>query len=251
MADQTKNKRTQFCNHDNVIDFENINPNTYNDHLKIFHRNIRSLQRNHSLLENFIHSSKISFDVLALSETWLKDNDCFDNLFTEYKCLKSSTSINKSSGVAIYVSKKLIYTKLNTIKLDNSEYLGVEIKMENNIIFNIHLIYRHPNGNLKIFFEDLKRLIKSLNKNQNNLILGDINIDLNNINHNDVLTYNDIMHKYGLFPLILLPTRVTNNHQSLLDHMFFNNPNLCKIQSGNLIDEDTDHYGNYCFMVYL
>ena len=52
------------------------------------------------------------------------------------------------------------------------------------------------------------------------------------------------MCSYGLLPLILQPTRTTDNTATIVDNIFTNNMNNKK-NSGNIITDFSDHYSQF------
>ncbi len=85
---------------------------------------------------------------------------------------------------------------------------------------------------------------KSLKKYKNEVIFtDDFNIDLLKINDKHVIgVYFDIVTSYSFYPKITVPTRLTNNNETLIDNF------LCKLTestldttSGVLINKLSDH----------
>ena len=98
----------------------------------------------------------------------------------------------------------------------------------------VSIIYRHPEGNVKLFTEHLE---KSLSKIENNrsikhsIITGGFNVDLIKFDLNDNTNkYLNTVLKNGFIPTILLPTRVTSHACTLIDHIYIISPKIieCK-----------------------
>src|SRR5829696_8405976 len=99
--------------------------------LKVFHLNIRSLNKNCDMLVALLASLKMKFDLIVLSELWIFNLNCFDNLFPGYNFHYNINPNNHSSGIGIYVSNELDYAlDLQTV-VDGCEYLELDIKISN------------------------------------------------------------------------------------------------------------------------
>ena len=77
------------------------------------------------------------------------------------------------------------------------------------------------------------------------LLLGDFNIDLLKLNDKILIKdYLDNFFSQGFYPLITLPTRVTETSATLIDNVFINQSNIhC---SGILVSDLSDHYPYFC-----
>ena len=83
-------------------------------------------------------------------------------------------------------------------------------------------------------------MIAQIANNYDHIIAGDFNIDLlrTQYNNNTKLFLN-IMYSNYYFPVILRPTRITNNSCTLIDNIFINNPLITN--SGLIICDISDH----------
>ena len=224
----------------------------YNSHLKLFHRNIRSISKNHTNLEVLIESLQMPFDVIALTETWQTDSTIYNNLFPGYTYHQSSNNLGKSSGVAIFVKNEIQYKLLPVKHIIGSDYIGIKINLKSNLnqrkYIYIHILYRHPTGDTNTFVNNYELFLAKQEKSNHNIIMGGLNINLMNNKKENVSRYSDLMNKYGYFPVILLPTRENNENATLIDHIHYDNSQSLKIESGNIINYDSDHFPNYCFI---
>ena len=93
-----------LCLEHNLTQFDDVYPSDY--YLKLFHRNVRSLSRNHVNLEALINYLNIDFDIIALTETWKTLSD-FSNLFDGYKYYHNDNTSLVSSGCIFLLEKQL------------------------------------------------------------------------------------------------------------------------------------------------
>ena len=110
-------------------------------------------------------------------------------------------------------------------------------------------IYRHPHDNNDIFNDFLTYLESTISKiskeNKTIYLCGDFNSDLLKYeNNNNYRKFYDLLSSYGLFPMILLPTRVTKDSATIIDNIFTNNVNNAVI-SGNIKTDFSDHYSQF------
>ena len=85
--------------------------------------------------------------------------------------------------------------------------------------------YRHPSMDLTDFnCNYLKKLLENISKEQTYIsLLGDFNVNLLNYNeHNQTNEFLDSLASNSIIPLILQPTRITSNSNTLIDNIFSN-----------------------------
>ena len=92
-----------------------------------------------------------------------------------------------------------------------------------NIIIGI--VYRHPHYNIDEFSQSLCETITKIAKNNYAYyVLGDININLlNATNDSRIQQYIDTLCSLGCYPIINKPTRVVNEAETCIDHIYTNN----------------------------
>jgi exonuclease III len=120
------------------------------------------------------------FDIIALSETWLIENNHEIVGFQNYNHVFMYRQGKIGGGVSILLKNGVQYHELVEFSLLNEtiDCIYVEIKMiGKNII--IGCIYRLPNSNLTQFSECIFSILKKVSKpNKHVYLLGDYNIDL-------------------------------------------------------------------------
>ena len=115
-----------------------------------------------------------------------------------------------------------------------SEYKNIK----QNLI--IHGLYRPPNASKLEFYEYISTVMQNL-VNKYIMFVGDFNIDiLDEVNASE---FSNIKYSYHFFPLYNIPTRVTENVASCLDHIWYNSFN--SLISGSFILDVSDHYPSF------
>ena len=73
-------------------------------------------------------------------------------------------------------------------------------------------------------------------------LLGDVNINLlNNASHTDKRIYLDTLLENSFFPLVTLPTRISNNSASIIDHISTNISDD-NFDTSIIISDISDHF---------
>lgn len=209
--------------------------------IKILYTNIRSIFQNSNELFCFIHNK--DYNIIVLTEAWINDNNAqsipqINNFQTFHK--KSLTG--KSGGIVIYIHHSIL-TK--TIHLDFNittifdEFLIIECININLIIVSI---YRHPNNDHHNFLKYFNHIMTSyaLQKSDNILCIGDININLLKETHYSN-TYLTMLKTLNMKIINNENTYFKSNHSSLIDHVITRNTqeDFFKIKTLNTII--TDH----------
>ena len=184
--------------------------------LSILHLNIRSLNANSSKLVQMLSMLDLKFDLIVLSEIWTYNINFYSNILSNYTFIYDLPILDVTiGGVGMYISNKIKYRlnpvlKITTDAANKVESLWVEVD-KGNKHYIIGGIYRHPNQNIIEFQHRLDTTLQKIKmKNNNVLVIGDINIDLLKYNdHKDTSAYIDSLMLHNLLPLSLLPTRVT------------------------------------------
>ena len=116
--------------------------------------------------------------------------------------------------------------------------------MSKNIV--VASIYRHPRYNLTDFISYLEKCLNILVKENKEIYLcGDFNIDLLQIETNqNYQHFYDMLCSYGFLPKIIQPTRVTEQHSSLIDNIFSNNL-MDETKSGNILLTLSEHFSQF------
>ena len=213
----------------------------------LIHFNCRSLPSNCSKLKEIISTIDFQFDVIALSETWLKDNE-HDNYNMEgYNMFTCSRLDKTGGGVAMYINDSLEHRYLpdkSKFIQNCAEIVSVEITMKNGRKTIICCVYRAPNTDLSMLCEFLTNILRNVRKNTV-YMCGDFNVDLLQFDkHGGTNDFIDQIYTLGLHPLITRPTRITSHSKTLIDNIFTSDLSS-QIHSGLIINDMSDHLPIY------
>ena len=261
LADAASLLKRNESNLGDLVDNENIDcnyflPNEFaerfagkniEDNLKLMHLNIRSISNKFDLFNHMLGSLNTNFSVIGLTETCLHDDNQDNFSFKNYDFVNVNRKLKKGGGVGIYISQHLKYktrNDLNATKEDIIESVFTEIptKVSKNIIVGV--IYRPPNSKFDEFERTLNETLSKIDKeNKTCYLMGDFNVDMlknETCDFANRLTQNLFTSFY--FPLITMPTRITQHTATLIDNLFSND--LEKInysQNGLIFSDISDH----------
>lgn len=186
---------------------------------RILYQNIQGLQKkvNHfSALSN-----KNSYDVLCVSEHWLRSQDIeFINMEGFNVADAFFRNIYACGGVVIFLSILLTFKVINLkwfCEEKNFEAVAIIVKQLNIIVA---CVYRSPSGNVDIFLNKLEKLLLHLSKyGLVMLIGGDFNSDFDvNVPQPNVTRFLNLLNQFNCHCTNFNPTR--NN--ACLDNIVIN-----------------------------
>jgi len=234
------------CKYDNH-DGKNLVSKIKQNDLFLIHINIRSIQKNIDALSNYLASLKKQPDIVAISETKLKEDNIYRNIN-----LNGYTFIHKDSktcagGVGLYLKNNISYSmnQCSNNKLTDAEHLWVNIETKEGIVV-IGVVYRHPvatTSAIDNFNKDINEIFLFLNSCKRTFhCIGDFNVDLLQIsNHDAVRRYANMLLGCNCKCIIAVPTRIAPPSETLIDHIYTNNTKRPS-NSAVLTCDLSDHY---------
>ena len=140
--------------------------------------NIRSLLPKIDILRLFIN--KNPFDVIAVSETWLKPSVTNAEInIANYSIARQDRKDKTGGGTVIYVRNGLPYRSRTDLQNNYSESCWIEIIRRNTKSLFISSVYRPPDFEIKNFIEKFNNDISKIQENAEIILLGDFNVDYN------------------------------------------------------------------------
>ena len=201
----------------------------------IFHLNIRSLRKNFEKLKILIGVTKIHFDVIVLSETWLDDNDILDEFNIKgYRAFFQNRKNKDRGGVSVYVNELLFESQLIQKLSYQDEYnhmLTIKLIPKTRHTKKTKLItacYRSPDSQNTAFITKLTDILTTMHKsNKTSYIVGDMNYNILNVDHHGLTEeYYNLLTTLMYKQMITRPTRITDTTSTLIDHIWHNDTNM-------------------------
>lgn len=186
-------------------------------YLTVLHCNVRSIRKNLDTLIAYVSKFTFSFDIIAVTETWLREGETAEipGYYMHSQPRKCSA---RGGGVALFLRRNVDSYYLNecTFTKDAIESLFVRIKGG----ITVGVIYRPPNSSKSDFISAMESILLSTTTSNDSLIIcGDFNIDLSK---DDCPDYTYLLPSFHVQNVIAEPTRITNNSATLIDHILCN-----------------------------
>lgn len=221
--------------------------NEHNNKVSISHLNTQSITSSFPQFEAMLNRYK--FDIMTLSETWLKDNIQLLNHVSipGYNVEFSNRKDRRGGGVGFYVKESLTYkVRKDLQRIDTTlEHLWLEFKGRNkNNSYLVGVMYQPSprTGDKDIWLGKLDHLLSQISTKWNGsiIIAGDTNINTL-IRSPTVDRYADILKTHGMLQHISKPTR---QGRKTIDHII---TNLNNVQFKDVLpcDEISDHDAPY------
>ena len=133
-----------------------------------------------------------------------------------FKAISISRKDRTGGGIAVVYKDTLTVRPRATHNYSSMECGSVSIDLPRSTI-NVSVIYTLPNSSVPVFVTDFLDLIEtSINKNGKLLILGDLNIPMNNPDSPDTNIFQDVLDSLGLHNHITFPTHRLHNTLDLI-----------------------------------
>lgn len=191
---------------------------------KIFHLNIRSIRRNFDelcvLLENF----EKTFDAIVLSEAFICDLSLSYHI-PGYTYLQKTAKTTRNEGIVIFYRNSFdckIISEADSIA--HCTALCIELKSQStNQSISILGIYRTPSiSDTTPFTSSLDSFLTHASNKP--ILVSDININIQEtVNTPNADEYLTTLSCHGYIQCINTYTRVTENTNTLIDHIFIPN----------------------------
>ncbi|XP_055623476.1 uncharacterized protein LOC129766903 [Toxorhynchites rutilus septentrionalis] len=207
--------------------------------LSIYYQNVRGLRTKTSRLQLGLSSSH--YDVVILTETWLRSDICDAELSSDYslfRCDRSeaTSSLTRGGGVLVAVKATLHCTEVSIPHCSTLEQMVVCVKLSNRYLYLLGIYFR-PNSETALYSNHtfaVQSLADRSSANDIVLLLGDYNLphlqwgfdeDVNgylpvNASSDPELVLIESISSYGLVQINSIP----NINGRLLDLVFTNAP---------------------------
>lgn len=230
------------CSYYDASSFNNKFKSNSQTSLMMFHLNVRSIRNKLDELLVFLESLTVKFHVIVLTESWLTDDDTWLVVpgYTGYHSVRNN---RKGGGVSVFTSVELeseLLPKYSFIS-DLFEMCSVQVTIEKQS-YNVLGIYRPPDKSCTDFNRSFFELMDSDDiSNSFSVLLGDLNFNMLPTNLPDATeTFISEFRSLHFIPYVSVPTCVSENSQSLIDHIWVNSLTSCK--SGVFPVHISDHF---------
>lgn len=213
--------------------FYNEKAGTY----KMLYINVRSLHKHIADIRNDYNIC--ASDLTILAETRIDNYDDYtfydiDKFFTFFNNADKKARRRPSHGTAVYTKYPFLQKHPKVENERNIELTIIKLQPLKDI--SIIAVYRSPNSLLTRFATILEKLLRTFTKNEKIIIIGDFNINWQNIPDNSLIK-NLLCAQNGFTQMVEKPT---TDYLTTLDHIYvnFNFPNM---KCGTFETYYTDH----------
>lgn len=187
------------------------------------------------------------FSIIGVSETWLLPD--FPSQFISipnYNLIRTDRD-GRGGGVACYLKAPYRFKVYHSsTSVNGLEQIWLIVNFNKQKVA-VGIIYRPPRANIVMCLDELSNVLERIFLEANLIILmGDININLLNLNSPDVIKFNSLLFNFELCQIINTPTRITANTESLIDVICVSNG--VAVRSCDVLDmlNVTDHMLVFC-----
>ena len=179
---------------------------TYEKNPIIGYLNINSLSTKILSLKEILHKAPIG--ILRIDETKLDETFPDAQFMTEnYQFLPFRRDRNnKGGGKMVFIRKELLAERLEDFETKSTETICIELLISEKkwcIIFT----YRPPKYDKKVFFQELSKTIRqAINKYDNILVAGDLNIDVSGSKGLNDIHFSELTDTFNLANLVKTST---------------------------------------------
>lgn len=207
---------------------------------KVICFNMRSVNGKLDLLLSTLISTNTKFSLIVLTETWLNNVNDFEGIpgYNAHHCVREG---RVGGGVSVFVDDSIKSSLVDVHMSDVWESVCVRVVSGRNS-FGFVGVYRPPNPTLHNFNDLFFSYIDTHLIGSSCFVVGDLNVDICGGSLSQLT--DDFLNNFRsrhYFPLINIPTRITDHTSSCIDHIWANSVHSHKC--GVLRSDLSDHYG--------
>lgn len=224
------------------VEFLNKNYGRMNNYcsLRILQFNIRGMNNPNKFdsLKQFIDLYTGPIDVLVIGETWLKADRIQLFRLKGYSATFSCRDDMAGGGLAVYVRNGINAEVLTNINECGFHHIHVCLKLRSSA-FDVHAVYRPPCFQQSLFNEKLEGICSCIKNDSSCVIVGDVNIPVNQTESRVVREYLDLLNCYNFAVTNTIPTRPAS--ANILDHVVCSENTMGCVVNETMPWEISDH----------
>ena len=221
----SEGNNTQAMKASNFLDSQSLKKWSVKEDTIFAFWNCQGLRTAYPTLCNILSDMQETPLVIGLCETFVSNRDNFsvwDFQFPGYVSERKERQVMERGGLALLIKEGVSYWVREDLSLwleGRLETLFIEIenKSDKNVV--VGLVYKTPSFNEDVFIEEMEHLMEKFsNDHKYKVVMGDFNIDL--LKSTSRLDFLNSMISSFQYPLVTIPTRVTDKSATLIDNIF-------------------------------
>ncbi|XP_042142180.1 uncharacterized protein LOC120837910 [Ixodes scapularis] len=185
--------------------------------LSVLHCNVRSIHKNGDVLLAFLSQHSFTYDIIGITETWLKSDDHFDIPGYVVGSLPRN-AVHRGGGVALYIKSSILFNALPHLTCSTNDIEALFLELCYGVV--VAVVYRPPDSSMSLFLNKMEDILTFISQsNKKSVICGDFNIDLCKTVPSDYLL---LTQSFNFTNVITESTRVTPDSSTLIDHILCN-----------------------------
>jgi hypothetical protein len=166
-------------------------------------------------------------DIMGISETFL-NTDIVDNVvqIPNFSFVRKDRPNRAGGGLLVYISDRVTYKRRLDIEADNVESVWIQVCVPNHRPQLICFVYRVGTQPVEWYSLFERQLEIASGVTDEVFILGDMNLDYLKPKEINVIWKDGIVPTYNLKQLVNVPTRVTSESSTLIDHIYSSKDSL-------------------------
>ena len=188
---------------------------------KIVHHNVNHILNKMDQIRLSLSSNKI--DIYGACETFLVNDVSNNELNIQgYNMVRADRMGPRGGGIVVYIRDCYKFIHRDDLNLLGIETIWIEVILSNRKNLMIGFVYRPPSS-LISWYEQFDHQVNQVGTSINcdAIIMGDFNVDANQFDKYACL--DSLMTSYGYKQVISMPTRVTDDTASIIDHVYVTN----------------------------
>lgn len=215
--------------------------------ITVIHCNIRSIRANWNQLLLILRNNIDNVDIIVLTEiSFLLHNESYS--IDGFNSFSKARSFRRGGGIYLFVRNSLKFKDF-CVDFESFENIcgSISLPNDNQLFLSLICVYRPPSCDKGMFIRELDTYIGGIHVKSNVLLIGDMNLDLLNVNDSNSAGYRDLLVSNGFHCCIDGATReeITNNilSSTCIDHCFLRLGGNCGVINSLIYETKlTDHY---------
>lgn len=192
--------------------------------LLIAHLNVQGLLSKIDQIHHLITTNSIK--IMLCSETFISRHTPTSPInLTDYLTIRKDRPNRKGGGVLMFLHKTVNFSHLPHLENLLPEAIVIKVTPQHAKPFLLLNIYRPPNTKVQWFDQAYTLMQACLQECSETIAMGDFNLDYGVDSTKIPRKWSNICTEYNLNQLITLPTRLSVNRESILDHIYTTHPN--------------------------